>query len=418
MSDPNQNSSMSNFWFRSWRPSTDGNGTGTSLTSPSQVGWALLTPVATIVIAVFLAGIILLAIGSNPITAAQSMWSSGLRQESIIDILNRATPLYLAAVAVAIGFRMNIFNIGVEGQYILAALIAAKVGAEINIWAPLHVLVIVLTAMAVGMAWVAVPAILKVTRGVHEVISTIMMNAIGVSFVAAILLQRWDEPTASLNTKTKDIPPSGRMPDLNEIVELVSRDIDRVQLPSGQIIETSKLWGFLMVAIIVGLIYHYFINRTRPGFDIRAGGVNPLAAEVAGVDPNRTVLTAMLMSGAVAGLVGLPEILGRDYFYGLQFTQQLGFSGIAVALVGQNHAGGIALAALLFGVLDTTGPILDADGHAPEEIVTIIKGTMIFTAIIVYAVARRKRLAEQARLASKVLSAKERPDTPIAENPA
>lgn len=380
--------------------------TRTSLNSPSQVGWAMLTPVATIVVSALLAAIILLAIGSNPITALQSMWASGLRQESIIDILNRATPLYLAAVAVAIGFRMNIFNIGVEGQYILAALIAAKVGAEINLWAPLHLLVIILTAMAVGMAWVAVPAVLKITRGVHEVISTIMMNAIGVSFVAAILLQRWDEPTASLNTKTKDIPKSGRMPDLNEVVEAIPgvRDIEKVVLPSGEIIETSKLWGFLVVAIIVGALYHYFITRTRPGYDIRAGGVNPLAAEVAGISPKRTVLTAMLLSGAVAGLVGLPEILGRDYYYGLQFTQQLGFNGIAVALVGQNHAGGVALAALLFGVLDVTGPILDAEGHAPEEIVVIIKGTMIFTAIIVYAVARRKRLAEQARLASRVLA--------------
>lgn len=380
--------------------------TRTSLNSPSQVGWAMLTPVATIVVSALLAAIILLAIGSNPITALQSMWAGGLRQESIIDILNRATPLYLAAVAVAIGFRMNIFNIGVEGQYILAALIAAKVGAEINLWAPLHLLVIILTAMAVGMAWVAVPAVLKITRGVHEVISTIMMNAIGVSFVAAILLQRWDEPTASLNTKTKDIPKSGRMPDLNEVVEAIPgvRDIEKVELASGEIIETSKLWGFLVVAIIVGALYHYFINRTRPGYDIRAGGVNPLAAEVAGISPKRTVLTAMLLSGAVAGLVGLPEILGRDYFYGLQFTQQLGFNGIAVALVGQNHAGGVALAALLFGVLDVTGPILDAEGHAPEEIVVIIKGTMIFTAIIVYAVARRKRLAEQARLASRVLA--------------
>lgn len=388
-----------------------------SLNSPSQVGWALLTPVATIAVSALLAAIILLAIGSNPITALQSMWASGLRQESIIDILNRATPLYLAAVAVAIGFRMNIFNIGVEGQYILAALIAAKVGAEINLWAPLHLLVIILTAMAVGMAWVAVPAVLKITRGVHEVISTIMMNAIGVSFVAAILLQRWDEPTASLNTKTKDIPKSGRMPDLNEVVEAIPgvRDIEKVVLPSGEIIETSKLWGFLVVAIIVGALYHYFITRTRPGYDIRAGGVNPLAAEVAGINPKRTVLTAMLLSGAVAGLVGMPEILGRDYFFGLQFTQQLGFNGIAVALVGQNHAGGVALAALLFGVLDVTGPILDAEGHAPEEIVVIIKGTMIFTAIIVYAVARRKRLAEQARLASRVLAQRQ---SPTAENPA
>ena len=366
---------------------------------PRRAGWALLTPLATLGIAALVAAAILLVTGYSPVSAASTMWSKGWELETVIDMLNRATPLYLSAIAVAIGFRMNIFNIGVEGQYILAALVAAYVGAQFSFWAPVHIAIIILVAMATGAAWVAIPAILKVTRGIHEVISTIMMNIIGVAFVAAVLFNSWSERDA-LNQKTPDIPETGRMPDLNNVVEFLVRDIE--VWPSGN--PKKLLGGFLAVAVAVGIIYHIYVNRTRSGYDLRAGGINPDAALVAGINPKKMILTAMLMSGAVAGLVGLPEILGGAYHYDLEFTQMLGFNGIAVALIGQNHAAGVALGAFLFGFLDTTGPILDTAEEAPQEIVTIIKGAMIFVAIIVYAIARRQQLADQARAASRVLA--------------
>ena len=378
---------------------------------PRRAGWALLTPLATLGIAALVAAAILLVTGYSPVSAASTMWSKGWELETVIDMLNRATPLYLSAIAVAIGFRMNIFNIGVEGQYILAALVAAYVGAQFSVWAPLHIAIIILVAMATGAAWIAIPAILKVTRGVHEVISTIMMNIIGVSFVAAILFNQWSRRDV-LNQKTPDIPETGRMPDLNNVVEFLVRDI-AVWPSSGN--PKKFLWGFLAVAVAVGIIYHIYVNRTRSGYDLRAGGINPDAALVAGINPKKMILTAMFLSGAVAGLVGLPEILGRDYHYDLEFTQMLGFNGIAVALIGQNHAAGVALGAFLFGFLDTTGPILDTADEAPEEIVTIIKGAMIFVAIIVYAIARRQQLADQARAASRVLSQRVRDEREIPE---
>ena len=367
---------------------------------PRRAGWALLTPLATLGIAALVAAAILLVTGYSPVSAASTMWSKGWELETVIDMLNRATPLYLSAIAVAIGFRMNIFNIGVEGQYILAALVAAYVGAQFSFWAPVHIAIIILVAMATGAAWVAIPAILKVTRGIHEVISTIMMNIIGVAFVAAVLFNQWSRVDV-LNQKTPDIPETGRMPDLNNVVEFLVRDIE-VWPSSGN--PKKLLGGFLAVAVAVGIIYHIYVNRTRSGYDLRAGGINPDAALVAGINPKKMILTAMLMSGAVAGLVGLPEILGGAYHYDLEFTQMLGFNGIAVALIGQNHAAGVALGAFLFGFLDTTGPILDTADEAPAEIVTIIKGAMIFVAIIVYAIARRQQLADQARAASRVLA--------------
>ncbi len=358
---------------------------------------ALAAPVAALILSLAVASIALVLSGSNPFPAYGRMFSYGFELETLVDMVNRATPLYLSAVAVAIGFRMNLFNIGVEGQYILASIIAAQVAAELSLPAPLHLVVIILVGMATGSVWALIAGVLKVTRGIHEVISTIMLNAISISLVVAMLFRQWDVPDESLNQETAEIPPSGRMPDLNGFVELFTREIGK-----GRV-----LWGFVIVAIIIGILYWIYVARTRPGYDLRASGINPLAAEASGVSPKRTIIVAMALSGAVGGLVGLPEVLGRDYAYGLQFTQNLGFAGIAVALLGQNHPGGIAIGALVFGFLDSAAPILDVHGDAPQEIVEIMKGIIIFAAVITYVVVQRRRQDEEARVASLAMASSE-----------
>ena len=358
---------------------------------------ALAAPVAALILSLAVASIALVLSGSNPFPAYGRMFSYGFELETLVDMVNRATPLYLSAVAVAIGFRMNLFNIGVEGQYILASIIAAQVAAELSLPAPLHLTVIILVGMATGSVWALIAGVLKVTRGIHEVISTIMLNAVSISLVVAMLFRQWDVPDESLNQETAEIPPSGRMPDLNGFVELFTREIGK-----GRV-----LWGFVIVAIIIGVLYWIYVARTRPGYDLRASGINPLAAEASGVSPKRTIIVAMALSGAVGGLVGLPEVLGRDYAYGLQFTQNLGFAGIAVALLGQNHPGGIAIGALVFGFLDSAAPILDVHGDAPQEIVEIMKGIIIFAAVITYVVVQRRRQDEEARAASLAMASDE-----------
>ena len=369
---------------------------------------ALAAPVAALILSLAVASIALVLSGSNPFPAYGRMFSYGFELETLVDMVNRATPLYLSAVAVAIGFRMNLFNIGVEGQYILASIIAAQVAAQLSLPAPLHLTVIILVAMATGAMWALIAGVLKVTRGIHEVISTIMLNAISISFVVAMLFRQWDVPDESLNQETAEIPPSGRMPNLNGFVETFTREIGK-----GRV-----LWGFVIVAIIVGILYWIYVARTRPGYDLRASGINPLAAEASGVSPDRTIIVAMALSGAVGGLVGLPEVLGRDYAYGLQFTQNLGFAGIAVALLGQNHPGGIAIGALVFGFLDSAAPILDVHGDAPQEIVEIMKGIIIFAAVITYVVVQRRRQDEEARAASLAMASSEQDPPPEATSDA
>ena len=349
---------------------------------------ALAAPVGAFAFSVGLSSLVLLAVGTSPMEAWTEMLSYGTRLETFVETGNRATQLYLAGVAVAIGFRMNLFNIGVEGQYVLAALLAASAGAAVDLPPVLHVALIMAVAMAVGSAFAGVSGYLKVARGVHEVISTIMLNAVALAAVG-FLLRTWllDDTDATLNMKTPEIPPSGHFPKINGLVETFTREIGRGR----------ELWGFLLVAVVVGVLFHVFLNRTRAGYDLRATGLNPFAAEAAGVDPSATVVRAMLLSGAVAGLIGLPEILGDAHKYDLGFTRGLGFAGIAVALVGRNHPGGVAVAAVFFGWLDSAAPILDVVGDTPREIVSILQGVVVLSAVVAYEVVNRVRRAAEAR---------------------
>ncbi|MFN2487557.1 MAG: ABC transporter permease, partial [Acidimicrobiia bacterium] len=158
----------------------------------------LAAPVVALVFSVAMSSIVLLVSGSNPVAAFGDMIGHASRLETMVDILNRATPLYIAGVAVAIGFRMNLFNIGVEGQYLLAALVAAHLGAMVNLPGVLRIVWILVVAMAVGAAYSGFAGVLKVTRGINEVISTIMLNAIAISGIVAYLVREWQAGGAIL----------------------------------------------------------------------------------------------------------------------------------------------------------------------------------------------------------------------------
>ncbi|MEC7923996.1 MAG: ABC transporter permease [Actinomycetota bacterium] len=359
---------------------------------------ALAAPFAAVVFATIASSIFLLIAGSNPFTTYGDMFEYGSRLEIQVDILNRATPLYISGVAAAIGFRMNLFNIGVEGQYRLAAIVAAYVGASVSLPGVLHVGLILIVAMLVGGAYSGVAGVLKVTRGVNEVISTIMLNAIAISGLIAWLVREWqaggsvDATATNVGIGTEPIDESGLIPNINSWLEIFTRDIEK----------GKELTGIFLVAIAVGILYHILINRTRFGFDLRATGINPFSARVGGVSDKKMVLGAMVLSGVVAGLVGMAEIakLGR---FNPNFVGGLGFAGIAVALLGRNHPGGIAIGALLFAFLDTASGVLQVTGSASREIVFIMQGIILLAAVIAYEVVQRFRIREEARLASALL---------------
>ncbi|MFT7601484.1 MAG: ABC-type uncharacterized transport system permease subunit [Acidimicrobiales bacterium] len=356
---------------------------------------SLAAPAAAFVFALFVCAIILELSGSDSIATFRLMLSNGAKLETIVDTLNRATPLYLAAIAAAIGFRMNLFNIGVEGQYILAAFVAAIVGGKLNLPGPLHVGLIMITAMVVGAAWSGLAGLLKVTRGVNEVISTIMLNFVATGGIIAALLPRVIADPTAANQGTPRIAESGWLPNLNGVLELFTREIQKGR----------RLTGMFAIAIVVGIVYHVLINRSRLGFDLRSSGMNPLAARAGGVPPKKMVMYAMLASGLIAGLIGMPEIVSDAHSYDTGFIQGLGFAGIAVALLGRNNAPGMAFAALLFGFLDSSSAILQVSASASAEIVKIMQAVILLAAVVAYEVVNRIRRRDEVQRASATAGA-------------
>jgi len=355
-----------------------------------RTGLALLGPAIAIVAALVVFAIVIALIGENPLTALQVVTDLGdtpsQQVQSIVVILNRAVPLFLAGLAVSIAFRMGLFNIGVEGQYRLATILAAAVGAAVTLPAPLHVLLIVVVAVLVGALWAGIVGVLKVTRGVSEVISSIMLNFVALGTASFLLtgpLQGSGEGESIVTTRT--IPESGWFPGLNGILTGMGLAEPR-----------SELYGFLLVAVVVGVAIAVLLKRTRFGFDLRATGLSPSAATASGVDARGMVIRTMLLSGAVAGLIGLPDLLGDTHEFGTEFTAGLGFLGIAVALLGRNNPLGIAFAALLFAFLDRAAlPLQFAD--IPSSVVTIIQGTIVLAVVIANELARRLALRSAER---------------------
>lgn len=371
---------------------------GTRVSALRRVGLAPLAPALALVVAMIISAGVILAIGENPLVALRGLFDFGDNAKSQIQavavILNRAIPLFLAGLAVSIGFRMGLFNIGVEGQYRLATIMAAWVGTSVLLPRPLQLLLIVVVAMAVGAIWAGIAGILKVTRGVSEVISTIMLNFIALGLASYLLTGPFrGTPPGSLTVATKDLPESGRLPSLNGVLVAL-----------GFVEPRSDLLGFLIPAAVVGVAVAVLVKRTRFGFDLKASGLNPTAATTSGVNARAMVVKAMLLSGALAGLIGLPDLLGDTYHYGSEFTSGLGFLGIAVALLGRNNPSGIALGALLFGFLDRAALSLQFAG-IPSQVVTIIQGTIVLAVVIANEVSGRIAIRQAERTGAGALTA-------------
>ena len=359
------------------------------MTALRRLGLSLMAPAIALVVALVLSAAVIALIGQNPATAVRVMFDFGdspaQQTQAIVVVLNRAVPLFLAGLAVSVAFRMGLFNIGVEGQYRIATVLAAGAGAAVVLPGPLHLLLIVVVAMAVGAFWAGIVAVLKVTRGVSEVISSIMLNFIALGLASYLLTGplRGSPEGASIITTTP-IPETGWFPGLNGVLTGLGLAEPR-----------SELYGFLVVAVLVGIAVAVLIKRTRFGFDLRATGMSASAATASGVDARGMVLKTMLISGAIAGLIGMPDLLGDARSYNTEFTAGLGFLGIAVALLGRNSPLGIAFGALLFAFLDRAAiPLQFAD--IPASVVTIIQGTIVLAVVIANEVARRvtRRQAE------------------------
>jgi len=352
-----------------------------------RIALGLAAPVLAIVVAFVVTSLILLLAG-DPVGAVWAQLIDVPLPRQVIAIINAATVYYLSAIAVAIGFRMNLFNIGVDGQYRVAAFAAAVFAGQG--WLPgwLNIVAALVVAMVAGGLWAGIAGLLKVTRGVSEVISTIMLNAIATFLVAYLLSLAAQRVEGSNAVNTKPLPESSRVPGIS---------LD------GIIATPNKIYGFILLSILVGVLYWFVLGKTRFGFDLRTTGRSETAAVASGVKVKRMVLTSMVISGAVAGLVGMPLLFGQDYAYGDTFQSGLGFAGIAIALLGRNNAVGIIFAALLWAYLDAQGNGLQINAGVSDRLVLVIQGVIVLSVVIAYEIVRRAGVRmEQRRVAAQL----------------
>lgn len=334
--------------------------------------------VAAVIIALVLSALLLVITGKSPGVVLSTMTEVATTSRFQFETIERSVPFIISAVAFAVAAKMNLFNIGVEGQYLFGMFWAAVIGANVELPAVLHVPFILIVGMVAGAFWAGIAGFLKVRLNVSEIISTIMLNAIALQITDWMFNDffRFDDASGTLDVRTKPIPESGWTPDLFG----------------------GRVNSYVVVALLVCVAYHILVNKSRFGFRLRASGLNANAASTSGISSGRMVMIAMLISGAIAGLAGLQYLLGEAHSYGPARPSNYGFSGLSVALLGRNNAVGIVLAGLLWGFLEAAaGPLQLED--IPRSIVNVIQGITLFSVVIVNGIVIRwytKRTTEAA----------------------
>ncbi len=327
-----------------------------------------LIPLLNLVVALIVAGLVVLIIGENPLEAMWIMLKGAVGSiKGWGYLLYYATNFTFTGLAVAVAFHAGLFNIGGEGQAYIAGVgaAAAGLGLEFLPW-PIVIPLAILASVAFGAFWGWVPGVLQAKRGSHIVITTIMFNFIAASLVG-YCINYWFRPVGKMAVESREITGAYIMS-----FREVARDFFGVRLPS------TPLNFTVFLAVIVAIAVWYLLWRTKLGYEIRAFGANPDAAVYAGIKPDRIIMITMAISGGLAGLMAVNEILGVQHRLVLEFAGGAGFVGIAVALMGRSHPVGVVLAAMLFGLLYQGGSELSfAKPEINRDMIVVIQGLVI-----------------------------------------
>jgi general nucleoside transport system permease protein len=321
-------------------------------------------PMASVFLALVVAALIILASSlvttgsidfTLPFRAYGALLQGAFGSESaILNTILQATPLALGGLAVGIGFKAGLFNIGGYGQFLLAATAAAGVGAALaTAPGPIAITAALLAGMAAGAFWGWIPGALKAFSGAHEVVTTIMLNSIAAAVIGFLILGPLLAPGFSF----------GRTGDLGN---------SALPIILGSNIHLGVLLAVAAVPVVWWLLY-----RSTLGFEIRTVGANPSAARYAGMRPKFLTMLTMSLSGLLFGIAGSIEILGVSHFMIPSYGSSIGFDAIAVALLGRSHPFGIAAAALLFGALRAGAGLMQVVAHVPAEIVDVIQAIIL-----------------------------------------
>lgn len=325
-------------------------------------GNALYTFIAMII--GFVAGAVLLAVaGINPGVAYGKLLNGVFGQVKYVTwSVVYAAPLILTGLSVAFSFRTGVFNIGAEGQFVVGSIAACVVGIVFHLPAPLHIFLCIVAAVAAGALWGVIVGFLKVKRGINEVLSYIMFNWIAF-YLSNYIVNLKAIRRVGGGEASQDVADTARIL-APEFVKTATRC-------------TAANWG-IVIAVAVAILVWFIISKTTLGYQLRAVGFSKSAAEYGGINTNKMFLTAMAISGALAGLGGAVQTLGMAGRVS-QFAsqEQYGFQGITVALIGSSHPVGCIFAGLFYGAMKYGGGKLSLV-NAPAEVVDIIMGIIIF----------------------------------------
>ena len=331
-----------------------------------RVWSAIGLPLVAIVLAMLVGAVVIIAsellVGGGeldwgkPLAAYGALFQGAFGgTDALVQTAVSTAPLLLAALGVGFGFKSGLFNIGAQGQYLTGALGAVAVGVALA-GAPgiVAVPLSILAGVAVGALWGFIPGFLKATRGAHEVVTTIMLNYVAISLLAALV-------AGPLNTP-KSISP-------------VTHDVGNAALPV--LIGSNGHIGILIALAMVAVMW-FVLYRTTFGFEVRAVGTNPDAARYAGMRPRLLTMLTMTICGGLSGLAGAGDLLGVSHQMTSSFSTTVGFDSIAVALLGRSNPVGILFGAILFGAMRAGAPLMQIQAKIPAELIDVIQGTVLF----------------------------------------
>jgi simple sugar transport system permease protein len=311
-------------------------------------------------------------IRENPLQVYNAMFTAALsNRDGWGNVLYRATPLIFTGLAVALAFQCGLFNIGGEGQMVMGGFAITWIGFTfIKLPALLLIPLCIIGGAVAGAMWAAIPGYLKARRGVHEVVTTIMLNWIAVAFTQYLTMAY--KPKESWIPHTHKIAESAPLSRIAEYLNAVGIDF-----PHSNLLNTAVL-----LAICAVIFVAFLLKRTKIGYEIRSVGLNPSAAECAGISVAKNTVLAMAISGAIAGLAGVNQVMGYKHRFRYGVFEGLGFDGIGVAFIGRNSPFGVVLAALLFGILDYGGLAIDVSTRVPREIVLVLKAVILIFVVV------------------------------------
>jgi ABC-type uncharacterized transport system permease subunit len=349
----------------------------------SKVGRAGVIAIGVVVTILAVTGSAFILAGANPLDAYYAYFIAPLTREfTLLEVLNKATPILFTGTAVAIAFRAGYWNIGVEGQLLMGAVAAAGIGQLVEGWPTLLVLPLMIGGGALaGAAWALVPALLRVKMGIDEVVTTLLLNPVALLVVQGLLHGPWKDPETGFPESPR-IAEAAEFPQLSEFIPFIGRS--RLHL------------GFVLAIVLIGVAW-WILSRTGTGLRVRAVGLSPHGARFAGIKVERTLLRVALISGGIAGIAGVSEVAGIQFRLTEGVSPGFGYIGIVVAMLGGLAMPGVLLAGLLLGDLSVGASSAVRSLQIPSQLGDVVQGTLLLVVIGAVAIYRWRTNREDDR---------------------